>query len=94
MGSYTYPKFTYKSVADLLTQTPQHKPLVIVGAGPVGLAAAIDARFKGLDVLLLDEDDSVSFGSRAVAANCSMSSWSAVRTSMRGGVRAEHFCIR
>ena len=59
MGSYTYPKFTYKSVADLLTQTPQHKPLVIVGAGPVGLAAAIDARLKGLDVLLLDEDDSV-----------------------------------
>ena len=66
MGSYTYPKFTYKSVADLLTQPPQHKPLVIVGAGPVGLAAAIDARLKGLDVLLLDEDDSVSFGSRAV----------------------------
>ena len=66
MGSYTYPKFTYKSVADLLTQPTQHKPLVIVGAGPVGLAAAIDARLKGLDVLLLDEDDSVSFGSRAV----------------------------
>jgi 3-(3-hydroxy-phenyl)propionate hydroxylase len=67
MGSYTYPKFTYKSVADLLTHTPQHKPLVIVGAGARGLGCgALMPRLKGLDVLLLDEDDSVSFGSRAV----------------------------
>ncbi|MCD6666833.1 MAG: FAD-dependent oxidoreductase [Hydrogenophaga sp.] len=45
---------------------PQRKPLVIIGAGPVGLAAAIDARLQGLEVLLFDEEDSVSFGSRAV----------------------------
>ena len=51
MGSYSYPKFTYKSVADLLTQAPQHKPLVIVGAGPVGLAAAIDARSPAVAVM-------------------------------------------
>ena len=41
-------------------------PVAIIGAGPVGLAAAIDARLHGLDVLLFDEEDSVSFGSRAV----------------------------
>ena len=45
---------------------PQRRPLVIVGAGPVGLAAAIDARLKGLPVLVFDEDDTVSIGSRAV----------------------------
>ncbi|WP_408595328.1 FAD-dependent oxidoreductase, partial [Limnohabitans sp.] len=31
-----------------------------------GLAAAVDARLQGLEVLLFDEDDSVSVGSRAV----------------------------
>ena len=66
MGSYTYPKFAYTSPTDLMTTPPQRRPLVIVGAGPVGLAAAVDARLQGLEVLLFDEDDSVSVGSRAV----------------------------
>ncbi|MEO5770513.1 MAG: FAD-dependent monooxygenase, partial [Burkholderiaceae bacterium] len=39
---------------------------MIVGAGPVGLAAAVDAALHGLPVVLLDEDDTVSLGSRAV----------------------------
>jgi 3-(3-hydroxy-phenyl)propionate hydroxylase len=66
MATYTYPKYEYQSAADLMKGAPQRRPLVIVGAGPVGLAAAIDARLQGLDVLLFDEDDSVSSGSRAV----------------------------
>ena len=66
MGIYTYPKFAYTGPADLQVDAPQRRPLVIVGAGPVGLAAAIDARLKGLPVLVFDEDDTVSIGSRAV----------------------------
>ena len=66
MAIYTYPTFPYQAPHDLMQGAPQRKPLVIIGAGPVGLAAAIDARLQGLDVLLFDEDDSVSFGSRAV----------------------------
>ena len=66
MATYTYPKFTYRAPADLMAGAPQRRPLVVIGAGPVGLAAAIDARLQGLDVLLFDEEDSVSFGSRAV----------------------------
>jgi 2-polyprenyl-6-methoxyphenol hydroxylase-like FAD-dependent oxidoreductase len=66
MGTYTYPKFPYTAPADLLAGAPQRRPLIIVGAGPVGLAAAIDARLKGLPVLVFDEDDTVSIGSRAV----------------------------
>ncbi|MBE2261282.1 MAG: FAD-dependent oxidoreductase [Burkholderiaceae bacterium] len=66
MGTYQYPKFPYKPPADLMAGAPQRRPLIIVGAGPVGLAAAVDARLKGLEVLLFDEDDSVSVGSRAV----------------------------
>ena len=66
MSTYTYPKFAYRAPSDLMAGAPQRKPLVVIGAGPVGLAAAIDARLQGLDVLLFDEEDSVSFGSRAV----------------------------
>ena len=66
MGTYTYPKFPYTAPADLMTGAPQRRPLIIVGAGPVGLAAAIDARLKGLPVLVFDDDDTVSIGSRAV----------------------------
>lgn len=66
MGSYVYPKFPYVAPTDLQAGAPQRRPLVIVGAGPVGLAAALDARLKGLPVLVFDEDDTVSVGSRAV----------------------------
>ena len=66
MATYTYPKFAYRAPTDLMAGAPQRRPLVVIGAGPVGLAAAIDARLQGLDVLLFDEEDSVSFGSRAV----------------------------
>ena len=62
MGTYTYPKFEVRSTQDL-QGTVQRRPLIIIGAGPVGLAAAIEARLNGLDVLLFDEDDSVSVGS-------------------------------
>ena len=66
MGAYTYPRFPYTAPDDLRADPPQRRPLVIVGAGPVGLAAAIDARLQGLPVLVFDEDDTVSVGSRAV----------------------------
>ena len=66
MATYTYPTFPYQPPGDLMANAPQRKPLAIIGAGPVGLAAAIDARLQGLEVVVFDEDDSVSFGSRAV----------------------------
>ena len=66
MGAYTYPKYDYIAPVDLMSKVSQRRPLVVVGAGPVGLAAAIDARLHGIPVLLFDEDDSVSVGSRAV----------------------------
>jgi 3-(3-hydroxy-phenyl)propionate hydroxylase len=66
MATYAYPTFPYRAPHDLMANAPQRHPLVIIGAGPVGLAAAVDARLQGLDVIVFDEDDSVSFGSRAV----------------------------
>ncbi len=40
--------------------------MIVAGAGPVGLTAAIDLALRGIDVLVLDEDDTVSVGSRAI----------------------------
>ena len=40
--------------------------MIVVGAGPVGLAAAIDLAQQNVPVVVLDEDDTVSVGSRAI----------------------------
>lgn len=42
------------------------RPVVIVGAGPVGLATAIDLARHGVPVVLIDDDCSLSTGSRAI----------------------------
>jgi 3-(3-hydroxy-phenyl)propionate hydroxylase len=66
MGAYVNPIYPYKAPDDLKVTPPLRKPLIVIGAGPVGLAAAVDARLQGLDVLVLDDDKTVSVGSRAV----------------------------
>ncbi|MEO8536361.1 MAG: FAD-dependent oxidoreductase [Betaproteobacteria bacterium] len=43
-----------------------HRPVIVVGAGPVGLTLAIDLARQGTPVLLLDDDDRLSSGSRAI----------------------------
>jgi 3-(3-hydroxy-phenyl)propionate hydroxylase len=41
-------------------------PVVVVGAGPVGLSLAIDLAQRGLPVVLLDDADRIGDGSRAI----------------------------
>ncbi len=65
--SYVYPRYPFSPPPELGSgQGTRRYPLVIVGAGPVGLCAAIDARLQGLPVILVDEDDTVSVGSRGI----------------------------
>src|ERR671928_461442 len=45
---------------------PVRHPVIVVGAGPVGLSAAIDLAQQNVPVLLLDDDDRLSTGSRAI----------------------------
>ncbi|MCK2087142.1 FAD-dependent oxidoreductase [Thauera aromatica] len=66
LSTFKYPKFEYVRPPEIAEGRDGHYPVVIVGAGPVGLAAAIDLAQQGQRVLLLDNDDTVSIGSRGV----------------------------
>lgn len=63
---FEVPLYPYARHADQDAATPAHHKVVVVGAGPVGLAAAIDLAQQGVPVTVLDENDKVSFGSRAI----------------------------
>jgi 3-(3-hydroxy-phenyl)propionate hydroxylase len=63
--TFSYPTFEYRRPPEL-DGTVRHCETVVVGAGPVGLTAAIDLAQRGCPVLVLDEDDTVSVGSRAI----------------------------
>ena len=66
MKSYSNPVFDYRPCADQHTGTPARHPIVVIGAGPVGLVTAIDLAVQGQAVVVLDDDQTVSVGSRAV----------------------------
>jgi 3-(3-hydroxy-phenyl)propionate hydroxylase len=57
--------FEYRRAPDQDAAAVRH-PVVVVGAGPVGLATAIDLAQHGVPVVLLDDDCSLSSGSRAI----------------------------
>jgi len=40
--------------------------VLVVGGGPVGLAAAIDLRLRGVEVVVVEDDETVGAGSRAI----------------------------
>ena len=65
MKTYANPVFPYQRPAEL-DSPGARRPVVIVGAGPVGLAAAIDLGQRGTPVVVLDDDRTVSVGSRAI----------------------------
>src|SRR5207245_4148473 len=58
--------FDYERHADQDADRPARHPVVVVGAGPVGLALAIDLAQQNVPVLLLDNDCTLSTGSRAI----------------------------
>ena len=66
LKTYSYPEFAYKPSAEQREGRVQRHPLVIIGAGPIGLTAALDAAQRGIPVVVLDDNNTVSIGSRAV----------------------------
>ncbi|MES2914553.1 MAG: FAD-dependent oxidoreductase [Pseudomonadota bacterium] len=62
---YDYRPFPYIAPPGLTAPEPRHK-VVIVGAGPIGLALAIDLAQNGVASVVLDDNNVVSVGSRAI----------------------------
>jgi 3-(3-hydroxy-phenyl)propionate hydroxylase len=63
---YVHQTFPYRRPPELSGAAPARRPVVVVGAGPVGLALAIDLAMHGIPVIVLDDGDRVSVGSRAI----------------------------
>lgn len=60
------PMYPYSRHADQDAARPVRHKVVVIGAGPVGLAAAVDLAQQGVAVVVLDDNDRVSTGSRAI----------------------------
>ncbi len=63
---FEIPLYPYRRSRDQDASAPVRHPVVVVGAGPVGLAAAIDLALQDVPVVVLDDNEKVSFGSRAI----------------------------
>lgn len=60
------PVFAYRRSADQDASEPVVHDVVVIGAGPVGLSAAIEMGAQAQRVVVLDDNDTVSVGSRAI----------------------------
>ncbi|QDH58425.1 FAD-dependent oxidoreductase [Pandoraea pnomenusa] len=69
MSSIDYQRLTfdYRPCAEQGNSGAQvTHPVIVVGAGPIGLATAIDLAQQGVSVVVLDDDCTLSTGSRAI----------------------------
>ena len=65
MSSYEYRRYPYRRPAELDGKSGR-RPVVIVGAGIAGPTLALALAARGVAAVVLDEDDTVSFGSRSI----------------------------
>lgn len=63
---YIPPQYEAAIPAAIHSGEPETTPVLIVGAGPVGLAAALDLGLRGHHVIIIDQDTQLSDGSRAI----------------------------
>jgi 3-(3-hydroxy-phenyl)propionate hydroxylase len=66
LNTYQYPKFDYIQSKEQKTATLKRHKTIVIGAGPVGLTTALDFAKQGIPVVVLDDSNTVSIGSRAV----------------------------
>ncbi|WP_407123514.1 FAD-dependent oxidoreductase [Bradyrhizobium sp. STM 3561] len=76
LKTYKFPKFEYRPSPEQQRGVPARHTVVVVGAGPVGLTAALELAARGIPAVVLDDNDTVSIGSRALAyAKRSLEVW-------------------
>lgn len=63
---FEIPMYPYKRSPDQDALKPVRRPVVVIGAGPIGLGAAIDLAQNDVPVVVIDDNDRVSWGSRAI----------------------------
>lgn len=66
MSRYVYTPFPYATPPELKGAAGSRAPVLIAGAGPIGLAAAIDLALHGIPSVIVDDNNVVSIGSRAI----------------------------
>ncbi|WP_076859179.1 FAD-dependent oxidoreductase [Bradyrhizobium mercantei] len=76
LKTYKFPKFEYRPSPEQSGAVPNRHAVVVVGAGPIGLTAALEFASRGISAVVLDDNDTVSVGSRALAyAKRSLEVW-------------------
>jgi 3-(3-hydroxy-phenyl)propionate hydroxylase len=65
-GSQAKVQFGYQRHPDQDRSATAEHPVIVVGAGPVGLSFAVDLAQRGHPVVLLDDADRIGEGSRAI----------------------------
>ena len=66
LQTYTYPEYAYVQSEEQRSGRLARRPVVIIGAGPIGLTQALDLAYRGVPTVILDDNNTVSIGSRAV----------------------------
>ncbi|MCX7265767.1 MAG: FAD-dependent oxidoreductase [Burkholderiales bacterium] len=66
MQTYTYPQYDYRQSEEQISGQVIRHPVVIIGAGPIGMTQALDLAERGIASVILDDNNTVSIGSRAV----------------------------
>ena len=61
-----FKSYPYQRSSDQDREEPARYPVVIVGGGPIGVAAALDLGMKGVRTLVLDDHEGIGMGSRAI----------------------------
>lgn len=66
MSRYYHPRTYPSAQVSSMAEADEALPVVVVGAGPVGMAVALGLAQRGVPVTVLEAADQVSFGSRAI----------------------------
>ncbi|PID65660.1 MAG: FAD-dependent oxidoreductase [Gammaproteobacteria bacterium] len=66
LTTYQNPEYDYIQSQEQQTGQAQQHIIAIIGAGPVGLTAALDCAKRGMACVVFDDNNTVSVGSRAL----------------------------